>query len=229
VGSFRGFSLTGQAARGFRDPTLSDRYFRGPTGRGFITGNPDLEPETSLQYDVALRYAAPRFRAAAFYYHYDIHDLIERYQTQTDFFFFRNSGEARVEGFELESQADLGRQFTLELAFQVSDGILTATGAHLDGIAPVTFSTQLRRQFGQRAFVQIRTAFYSDDEEPGPTERIVNGYTMLDLSGGYDVARPLELRVIARNLLNEEYFASQDTRTVLAPGRSVAVVAAVKF
>ena len=27
--------------------TLSDRYFRGPSGRGFITGNPDLEPETS--------------------------------------------------------------------------------------------------------------------------------------------------------------------------------------
>jgi outer membrane receptor protein involved in Fe transport len=229
VGSFRGVSVTGQVARGFRDPTLSDRYFRGPTGRGFITGNPDLEPETSLQYDLALRYAAPRFRVAGFYYHYDIHDLIERYQTTTDFFFFRNSGEARVEGFEVESQADLGRAFTLDLAFQVADGILTASGAHLDGIAPVTFSAQLRRQFGERAFAQVRTAFYSDDEEPGPTERAVPGYTMLDLSGGYTIARPLELRVIARNMLNQEYFASQDTRAVLAPGRSVAVVAAVKF
>ena len=53
-----GFSATAQVARGFRDPTLSDRYFRGPTGRGFITGNPDLEPETSLQCDGALRYVA---------------------------------------------------------------------------------------------------------------------------------------------------------------------------
>jgi outer membrane receptor protein involved in Fe transport len=229
AGSFSGISLTAQVARGFRDPTLSDRYFRGPTGRGFITGNPDLEPETSLQYDLALRYAAPRFRVAAFYYHYDINDLIERYQTQTDFFFFRNSGQARVEGFEVESQADLGRQFTLDVAFQVSDGALTATGAHLDGIAPVTFSTQLRRQFGTRAYAQVRTAFYAEDEEPGPTERVVNGYTMLDLSGGYTIVKPLELRVVARNLLNEEYFASQDTRAVLAPGRSIAIVAAVKF
>ena len=31
VGSFSGFSATAQVARGFRDPTLSDRYFRGPT------------------------------------------------------------------------------------------------------------------------------------------------------------------------------------------------------
>jgi hypothetical protein len=30
-------------------------------------------------------------------------------------------------------------------------------------------------------------------------------------------------------MLNQEYFASQDTRAVLAPGRSVAVVAAVRF
>ena len=45
-----------QVARGFRDPVLSDRYFRGPSGRGFITGNPDLDPETSVQFDVGVRY-----------------------------------------------------------------------------------------------------------------------------------------------------------------------------
>ena len=46
--------------------------------------------------------------------------------------------------------------------------------------------------------------------------------------GQADIA-PLELRVIGRNLLNEEVYASQDVRTVLAPGRSVSLVAAVKF
>ena len=30
---------------------LSDRYFRGPSGRGFVTGNPDLEPERRLDID----------------------------------------------------------------------------------------------------------------------------------------------------------------------------------
>ena len=112
---------------------------------------------------------------------------------------------------------------------QVSDGELVATGANLDGIAPVTFSFQLRRQFHERGYAQVRTAFYAEDEDFGPTERVVNGYTMLDLSGGITIVRPLEIRVIARNLLNEEYFASQDTRAVLAPGRSFAMVAAVKF
>ena len=43
--------MTAQVARGFRDPILSDRFYRGPVGRGFIEGNPDLKPETSLQFD----------------------------------------------------------------------------------------------------------------------------------------------------------------------------------
>ena len=34
---------------------------------------------------------------------------------------------------------------------------------------------------------------------------------------------------LARNLLDEEWFASQDVRTVLAPGRSAALVVNVKF
>ena len=29
-------TLTAQAARGFRDPSLSDRFYRGPVGRGFM-------------------------------------------------------------------------------------------------------------------------------------------------------------------------------------------------
>ena len=63
AGSYRGFTLTAQASRGFRDPVLSDRYFRGPSGRGFITGNPDLDPEQSLQFDAGVRYTARRVRA----------------------------------------------------------------------------------------------------------------------------------------------------------------------
>jgi len=221
--------VTAQIARGFRDPVLSDRYYRGPTGRGFITGNPDLDPETSTQYDLAVRYTAPVLRLAAFYYHYEIDDLIERYSTATDFFFFRNRGTARVRGFEVEGQALFPAGVTLDLAAQVAEGRALDDDAYLDDISPVNFSATLRKAFGERAFAQLRAAYYSDDDHFGPTERAVPGYTMLDAAGGFRIARPLELRVQARNLLDQELFASQDVRTVLAPGRSVSLTAHVKF
>jgi outer membrane receptor protein involved in Fe transport len=87
----------------------------------------------------------------------------------------------------------------------------------------------LRKQFGARAFGQLRAAYFSEDEHAGPTERAVPGYTMVDAAAGYRIATPLELRLQGRNLLNQELFASQDVRAVLAPGRSVALVASVKF
>lgn len=229
LGSFRGVSLTGQIARGFRDPVLSDRYFRGPTGRGFITGNPDLDPETSIQGDIALRYVAPRFRVAAFYYEYRIHDLIERHAVETDFFFFRNRGTARIRGFEVEGQADLGGGVSLELATQVSEGRALDDDAHLDDISPINLSMVLRKQFGERAFGQVRAAYFSRDDNFGPTERAVPGYTLLDAAAGFKVAKPLELRWQARNLLDQEYFASQDVRAVLAAGRSASLIATVRF
>ncbi len=229
LGSFKGVSLTGQIARGFRDPVLSDRYYRGPTGRGFITGNPDLDPETSIQGDLALRYVAPRFRLATFYYEYRLHDLIERYSTATDVFFFRNRGTARIRGFEVEGQADLGAGVWLELATQVAQGRALDDRAYLDDMSPINLSAVVRRQFGERAFGQVRAAYFSDDDHFGPTERAVPGYTLLDAAAGVKLAKPLELRIQARNLLDQEYYASQDVRTVFAPGRSASLVATIKF
>jgi len=229
IGTPAGVSLTAQVARGFRDPVLSDRYYRGPTGRGFITGNPDLDPETSSQLDLALRYTAPGFRLAAFYYHYEIADLIERYSEETDFFFFRNRGKARVRGFEVEGQAMFPAAVTLELAGQIGEGRALDDNVYLDDISPANVSATLRKQFGAGAFAQVRAAYFSDDDHFGPTERAVPGYTMVDAAAGYRIAKPLEIRVQARNLLNEELFASQDVRTILAPGRSLSLTANVKF
>ena len=230
AGSFRGFSTTVQVAKGFRDPVLSDRYFRGPSGRGFITGNPDLEPERSLQLDLGLRFTSNRVRVATYFYHYRIDDLIERYQAQTDFFFFRNRGRAQLRGFEVEAQASLGWDVTLESAFQIARGRALDDDTYLDDIAPETLSLQLRKSLPVRdAFVQMRTAWYAEDTRPGPTEIAVPGYTMLDAAGGFTVVEYLDLRLSARNLLNELYMASQDVRTVPAPGRSVALSAVFRI
>jgi outer membrane receptor protein involved in Fe transport len=230
AGTFRGVSATVQVARGFRDPVLSDRYFRGPSGRGFITGNPDLDPETSLQVDASVRYTSSRVRAAAFVYQYRIDDLIERYSTATDFFFFRNRGRARLRGFELELQGSLGRGVSIESAFQMARGRALDDGRFLDDITPETVSIQARKDFGVRgAFARFRVAAFAEDRRPGPTERDAPGYTLVDAAGGMTIVRGLDLRLSLRNLLNDDYLASQDVRAVPAPGRSIALSAVVRF
>lgn len=229
VGPWRRLSLTAQVSRGFRDPTLSDRYYRGPSGRGFITGNPDLVPEASLQADLALRYTAARLQFAAYAYQYRIDDLVERYQERPDFFFFRNRGRARLRGLEFEARADLGHGATLDFYAQTARGRALDDDAFLDDASPDTVSFLLRKQFGERFWVQTRLAIHADDDRPGPTEVATPGYTVLDLSAGGRIGRFLEARLVARNLLDVAYRASPDSRFVLAPGRSVSVGMTARF
>lgn len=228
AGSFGGFSATAQVARGFRDPVLSDRYFRGPSGRGFITGNPDLEPETSFQLDLALRYTGPGYRLAAYGYQYRITDLIERFQTEPDFFFFRNRGKARLRGLELEAQADLIAGFSLGLGAQLERGETLDDGLALDDLPPPSVSLQARKSFG-RAFAQIRGVAFDRDDRPGPTEEARPGYALLDVGGGFRPTEWLELQVYVRNVLDQKHLVSPDARAVLAPGISAAFTAFVRL
>ncbi len=229
AGSFGGFSASAQYARGFRDPVLSDRYFRGPSGRGFITGNPDLVPETSGQFDVALRYAWSGFRTAFYAYEYRIRNLIERYPgALPDDFLFRNRGEARLRGLELEVQADLAAGLTLALAAQIERGVTVGDDAPIDDIPPESLTLQLRKAFGP-AFVQARGAVYAGDANPGPTERARPGYGLLDLGGGYKFGELVELQAYVRNVLDKPYLVSPDPRAVLAPGISASFTTFVRF
>jgi outer membrane receptor protein involved in Fe transport len=229
AGSFGGFSASAQYAHGFRDSVLSDRYFCGPSGRGFITGNPDLVPETSDQFDVALRYAWPGVRTAFYAYEYRIKNLIERYPgTLPDDFFFRNRGEARLRGLEIEVQAGLPAGLTLALAAQIERGVTLDDDVPIDDIPPESMTLQLRKTFGP-AFVQARGAVYAGDANPGPTERARTGYGLLDLGGGYKFGDLVELQAYVRNVLDKAYLVSPDSRAVLAPGVSAIFNAFLRF
>lgn len=224
----RGLTLTGQVARGFRDPVLSDRYFRGPSGRGFVTGNPDLAPESSLQIDGAVRYTTGAARLGVNAYHYTISHLIERYGDGDDFF-FRNRGEAVVTGLEAEAQMSLPGAFALEMTAQIARGKTRGDDAPLDGITPATATALARRLFGARGFAQARVAWFAADDTPGPTEREVNGYTLVDVAAGFAFSRHVELRAQTRNLLDATYFAAQSTRAVPGPGRSATLTAVLSY
>jgi outer membrane receptor protein involved in Fe transport len=100
---------------------------------------------------------------------------------------------------------------------------------NMDDIAPDSLSLTGRKLFGERAYAQMRLAFYGEDDRPGPSEVDAPGAALLDAAGGWRFTQKLELRGIARNLLNDTYYASPDPRFVLAPGRSVSLTIAVQF
>lgn len=222
-------TLAGQVSRGFRDPTLSDRFFRGPVGRGFIVGNPDLGPERSVQFDVTVQYDAKRWRLGAAYYRYNISDLIERYQSGTDTFLFRNRGLAEIRGVELEGSLTLSGGLTIEASGQAGRGRAADNGAALDDVGPARAILQLRQEFGTRVLVAARVAAIDRDSAPGPSEVETPGYMDAGATATWRVTRWLDLRAASANLLNQRYYSSPSSRGVLAPGRYASVTAVIRL
>ncbi len=216
----RDLEISFQAARGFRDALLSDRFYRGQTGRGTITGNPDLMPETSRQLDLAVRYGRQRWKVAGYAYFYLIDDLIERYRIG-DEFFFRNRGQGEVEGVEVEGSLTLTQTLQLEGGLQWIRGEVVDDGSPSDDVPPPGGFLVLRSGAPGRWWWMVRAAAYGRDDRPGPTEQEIAGYGVLDATVGYRLSAALELQLLGRNLLNRAYLASADEDAMLAPGRSV--------
>ncbi len=218
---WRGFALTGQLSRGFRDPTLSDRYYAGLSGRGIVHGNADLRPERSLQSDVSLRYDGDGLHGGFYAYRYRISDLVERFEEGADLYFFRNRGEALLSGVEFELQfGNPADRFLLDLSGGVTRGE-TPDGMALDGVPPASFRAGLRRRLRPRSFAEVVLLAFATDSDPGPTEAAMDAYARLDAALGFPLSGGAELRLSGRNLLNAAYPISADARSVLAPGRSL--------
>ncbi len=215
--------VTAQVARGFRDPLLSDRYYRGETGRGFIAGNPELDPETSLQFDLAVRYSGRKTAVGLYAYRYRISDLIQRFRIGDDFS-FRNAGDSEITGLELEASVVIGPSLELQAGAAALRGEIVADGAPTDGVpAPSVFAV-VRGEPSKKWWWMVRGAAFASDDRPGPTEQDVPGYGVIDAGVGFTVSEWLELSLLGRNLLNHSYLASTDEDAVLAPGRSIQLV-----
>ncbi|MCX7895424.1 MAG: TonB-dependent receptor [Thermoanaerobaculum sp.] len=210
---------TVQYARGFRDAVLSDRFYRGISGRGFITGNPRLKPETSQQWDASLRYTKAPLRLALYAYHYEIRDFIERYRQGNDFF-FRNRATARLKGLEVEGAWTLGVGLELVLGLQYPEGRIVDDDTFMDDIPSRGGFILLKGSRGPFRW-ESRFAAYARDTRPGPLEKVIPGYATWDAGASYKFSETLEVGLLARNLLDRAYYGSADVLAVLAPRRSV--------
>jgi outer membrane receptor protein involved in Fe transport len=221
--------VTAQIARGFREPTLTDRFSRGPVGRGFLEGNPDLEPETSRQYDLTARYAAGRLQMTGAAYRYDISQLIERYTAGLDLFRIRNRGRARLTGAEAEARVAVGAGLTVDVIAQVSRGRDAVDDVPLDDVAPRSIGFIARHVWRDRVSSYLRLSAIAAHEDAGPSEVPTPGYTLLDAAAGWQVGSALELRATFRNLLDASFYSSSGPRWVWAPGRQAAVTIVVRL
>ncbi len=102
----------GNVTRSFRNPTFEALYL---PDRGFTSGNPDLDPERSDHFDLGAEFLLSR---VVILRNVEVGASVFRSEIENSIVWLRvspykvrpeNTGDARVEGFELDASFELGR------------------------------------------------------------------------------------------------------------------------
>lgn len=221
-------SVLANIGRSFRFPSVSELFYSGLTGRGTIFGNPNLNPEKSLNLDFGVRYLSENIFASIYGFSNHVSDIIEKYGGEEEEYFYRNLIEARIAGLEGEFYSILVKNLELFVNFHLMKGREKGTDKELNYIPPARLTIWGKYTHGPFWF-EPKIMFAAAKNDPGPLETSIDGYTVLDLIFGVEVNKNLTLMTVAQNVLNKTYYSSADEQGVLAPGRGLVFKAIYAF
>jgi len=117
--------LVGSISEGFRAPSLDElTSYSDNVNEGIDIPNPELSPETSINYEVGLKFDYDRLRAQTFVFWTTLDDLLARQAVNSipdpgggpgdtiDVLQRRNVGRAELQGFELAAELLLSPQWS---------------------------------------------------------------------------------------------------------------------
>ncbi len=194
----------------FRQPSLGELYFP-------LSGNPDLEPETSRSWeiDIVMTPKDDRNRWQLNLFNTDLDNLIE-----FDFANYTNEniGSATTRGAELVMNTALTSEF-YQLVQVTYLNTEDDQGRELLRRPEWSGSYTLTGSFWDRVRGDLTVIYTGSrwDVDPTTFERLeVGGFATVDLAVGWQAAKELEITLRAVNLLDRDY---QAVRGYLMPGR----------
>lgn len=206
-----GLEVYGSFAEAYRAPSLTEtinQYTHSYGGYGSfnILPNPDLDPETSQNYEIGLNYKADgiftesdglRLKAALF--QNNVEDYIELKTMGTNYQ-YQNLKEARIEGFEVEATYDAGLVYG-GFSGTVQKGYNETDGGNIDSVPANKFVTSVGfRALDEKVnFGGQWEAFRAQDDTSA------EDYDLLNVFASYEPRKGTTLSLNVDNLLDETY------------------------
>lgn len=237
--------LSANFASGYRQPNAQDLYFDGAASVGFVVGNPDLNPEKALSYDLGLRWEHAGLAFSGNLFMTTFEDLIDALpvppvpeaQGQPTYQ-YTNVAKARTWGGEAEAEATFMRDWRVRSTIAGTVGDVTsseailklygvvADQAPLTGVPPLKGGTSLRwTEPDSRFWIEGASRWsWRTNRLPLPTPGVgqltdfKKEWIVADISAGAKLASGQRLVLGVRNLTDREY--RQALGSLDEPGRS---------
>lgn len=233
-------ALRASWSQGFRSPIIQEKFLTVSMGGGTNVGNPDLDPETSNNFEIGARWTDQRLTLDGAIFLSLADDYITTREIATDTYQYVNVGKATTWGVELTGSYDLPAGFTpyasmtfLKRKFEwggvVGDTYDTDTPAF-------TFRAGLRweKDFGDltlNADAYARGATERDYKQESGGAAVTThhgGYTTANFSAGVSFGAERQYNITAQvlNIFDKKYYISD---ALPEAGVHAIVMASAKF
>lgn len=206
------WKLTAMRSNAFTAPTFNQLFFPG-------FGNPSLQPEKALSNELGLQYAADTHLLRLALFHTEYRNLIQSVAVAPGVFQSLNIGQARVEGAELSYTGQFDG-WDMRASLTAQDPINTATGAQLrrrgKTFGNLSVNTTLS---GWRLGAEtIIGSSRPDNDIVSGAPVTLGGYTVVNLTARYPLAKSTFIAVRLENAFDEHYQVAHGFNT---PGRGL--------
>jgi hemoglobin/transferrin/lactoferrin receptor protein len=239
--------LVFSVGRGFRSPNLIERFFNGttPEGSGFQSRNPNLEAETSLNFDIGVKYRRKNVYFETTVFNNIVYDGIRIAATGNEVFGMPeyqnvNVDKLRMRGVEVMGKLyfNFGVSFMANYTYIKSKDLGNPETPYVD-----TYSSKLNFDArydhpGGLFYVayHLRHNGNQKDIELGenPIGSTIPGFTVHSISAGLTLFRnsafPQQLGIVIGNLTNELYSEFSNASFFRpAPKRHIVLTWATRF
>lgn len=195
----------------FKAPTFNELYY---PKTGSYVGNPDVQPETALNREIALHYETGSQAVSLTWYRNRIEDMIVWAKVGT-VNQPSNVDTARIEGATLAWQGRLG-DFNLHASYDWLDAEDANTGKQLTRRAKQTAEFAIGQNIGSWDWrVEWLASSKRYDDKANTTE--LGGYALTHLYGAYRFAPDWSIFARVNNLFDKDYVLADGYAT---PGRN---------
>jgi hemoglobin/transferrin/lactoferrin receptor protein len=231
-------NLVGLLARGFRTPNLQERSFTGlaTNGEAFIIQNPDLDSESSWNYEAGFKVRYERYSGGVQFFYNDLTDFITFEflgpdpVTGIELAQFANVEKATIKGVELDLQAIFAKWWTAFGSLAYLEGDNDTTGEPLASIPPLKVVVGLRYQ-RPAWWIEADLRFLDGQDRLPESDPFFDtgttGFTVYDLRGGYEFGFGLGVLVALENVTDELYNEPFNNRP--EPGRNLRTTLRYRF
>ena len=232
-------AIVANVSRASRAPALEELYNFGPHigNLAFEVGNPDLDTENTLGFDVSLRGRGAQARAEVNVYTYDIRDFVfldvQDIEVEGLRYAAYQQADSRFTGIDASAHVELAPWLHVNADVGMVRARLTGTREDLPRIPPLQGRLELELPWRQLT-ISPEVVFTADQSRVFRDETPTGGSTVVNLSAMYVLGQQHLTHIFTiegYNLTNEAYRLHTSFIKNLAPemGRGVKATYSVKF